>query len=167
MGSVQRMETVLDLPAHPLFVHAPIILTPGTALLAALLTFRRSFRAALTPWFVALAGLTAFTSVLAMRSGEAFDKALKGLAPVDEHEKLATVATWMVVGVLLLSVVTLVLQRRGAAATGAGGSTRSGADPVQLVSAICLLLALGACVWMFRAGHEGAKAVWDGTIKKS
>lgn len=167
------MERVFDLPAHPLFVHAPLVLLPLTSLVAVafmfLPTLRNKFR-----WPLAVASLIVFVFVLlAEQSGKAFDKATKGLTPVDEHAKLAEVTKFLTLGFVVLLFASIAVARKDR-------GFRLEDSPVDevvetsklrapllgtLFSVGTALVGVLATIWMIRTGHEGAKAVWTGTIK--
>jgi uncharacterized membrane protein len=159
------MESFLELPAHPLFVHAPVVLMPITAMLAALFMVRRDFRRRFSSWFAALSGGLLVMTVMATQSGEAFDKALKGLAPIDRHEALAETTQYLVLALFVVAVAQAIMVRRESRPGRSTGNETAKKITTGLAAAVLTFSLLGS-VWMARTGHEGAKAVWDGTIKK-
>jgi DUF1680 family protein len=155
------MLKFLDLPAHPLFVHAPVVLLPLVTIVALLLAVRPSWR--MKAW-AALTGAVAvmFGSVfLAMESGEALDDAFKGLAPTKRHIELAETTRLLTFGLLVLTLVegALIYKRKRAGVE----LNASSAVAERIGAFVVALVALIATVWMIRTGHEGAKAVWSQT----
>jgi hypothetical protein len=154
------MLKFLDLPAHPFFVHAPIVLLPLLTLAALVLAVRPTWRVkAWRPFTGAM--VVQFASLfMAMESGEALDEAFKGLAPTKRHIQLAETTRLLTFAMLVLTVVVSVVVRRRARSVTANDTLlwfeRAG---------VYLVLAIGvvATVWMIRTGHEGAKAVWSQT----
>lgn len=173
------MESLFDLPAHPLFVHAPVVLMPLAALAALALAVRPQWRARFG--FITSAGafVLLVATVLATQSGEAFEEALdeQGIpVPVEKHAELAETARVFVLlfFVFVVAMVAIALVRRSKATSasasgasggpGAGGSGGALAVAGHACAALAVVFGLLGTVWMARTGHEGAKAVWDGTL---
>jgi hypothetical protein len=160
------MERIFDLPAHPMFVHAPLVLLPLTALAAVLFMFRPRWRVKYR-WQLVGSSLVVFVSTfLATQTGEAFDEALKGLAPVKEHAALAEVTQILCFGLFVLTLILAFVAPRlnPISGTGVVSAQRKGTE--RLLSVVVAVVAIVATVWMIRTGHEGANAVWAGTLKK-
>jgi hypothetical protein len=170
------MLKFLDLPAHPFFVHAPIVLLPLLTLAALILVVRPNWR--VKAWFPFTGGVVVlFVSlILAMESGEALDEAFKGLAPTERHIELAETTRLLCFGLLVVTLVQAVLVRRrsrsvevsvaGSADSNASSTNASSPRLVlfeRIGSFVVLLLGIVATIWMIRTGHEGAKAVWSQT----
>ena len=165
------MEKIFDLPAHPLFVHFPIVLTPLLALAAVLLAVRPEWR---RRYGVVVLGGTLITFVmviLAKQSGEEFFELLKREPSIKRHEELADQTTLL----FFLFLVTLAafvgrghLADRRARATSTAPATAdapatTGRGGALLVVLAVLTVVLGgvSTVWMARTGHEGAKSHWS------
>lgn len=155
------LESIGELPSHPLFVHAPVVLMPLLAIFALVLLARPQWRKQVglaLPIFSA--GLAAAT-VLAKESGEELKGLLGDFAPnTDKHESLANTALVMILLLLVTSVAMVAADRWGRAE-----------GPAWLARAAIALVGLSfvfaglATIWMFRAGHEGARLVWKGTVQ--
>ena len=169
------MERFLDLPAHPMFVHAPLVLLPLTSMVAFLFMFKADWRHKFR-WQLALSSLIVFIFILlAESSGEAFDKATKGLTPIDEHAELANTTKFLTFGFLVLTFVAIAVSRTKRSAppddrtTSSDDHTTAVATSAhslsKVVSIVTALVGVLATIWMIRTGHEGAKAVWKGTLK--
>lgn len=159
------MLKFLDLPAHPLFVHAPIVLLPLLTIVSLVLVVRSDWR--VKAWLPFTVGIVAlFVSlILAMESGEALDDAFRGLAPTKRHIQFAETTRLLVFALVVVTVAEAVLVRRRSRSTAV--STTAPNDKLVLLerlgSFVVLLIGVLATIWMIRTGHEGAKAVWSQT----
>jgi uncharacterized membrane protein len=165
------MERIFDLPAHPLFVHAPVVLLPLTCIATILFMFKRTWRYQFR-WQLAVATLVvAVATFLTTQSGEALDEALKGLAPVDKHAELAEFTEILCFVLFLLALGNAVVLQRLHAGVSLPTRTENilgetGATLLETVLTVLIAFtAVLATVWMIRTGHEGARVVWTGTIK--
>jgi hypothetical protein len=168
-----RITTIYGgLPAHPLFVHVPVILIPVTILAAIVCLIKLE-------WFsrygIALAVLSigAMSSIfLTMQAGGALQSALHlhGRAGhlISEHSQAAHYLAFIYVAFTAGVIVTFAAQRiSGGMPTGLGILDRV-LGPRNVFTGLRLvlvLLALGAAVMVFRVGDLGAKAVWQGRIQ--
>jgi uncharacterized membrane protein len=165
------MERIFDLPAHPLFVHTPLVLLPLTSIAAVLFMFNRNWRLRFRWQLASAALIVAVGTFLATESGEALDEALKGLAPIDKHKELGefTQILCFILFVLTLGSAIVLQRFRGQDSSReriTNVTRETGATVVETVlSVLIAITAVLATVWMIRTGHEGARAVWDGTIK--
>jgi hypothetical protein len=160
------MERIFDLPAHPLFVHAPMVLLPLTAIATVLFMFRPIWRVRFR-WQLTVSSLIVFVSTfLATQSGEAFDEALKGLAPVDKHADMAEVTQILCFGLFLLTLLMAVVGPRLNPISGSERVNPQYRAGERLLATVAAVVAIVATVWMIRTGHEGARVVWTGTFKK-
>lgn len=150
------MKTFLGLPAHPLFVHAPLVLVPLVALAALALAVRPQWRRRYSTALAVAALVALVATLLAVRSGEAFEPAVKDVVDLDTHKSLANTTRLLVVLFFLGSAGVAALDRMQ-------NDERPWADrAAQAVVAVTALLAVAGSVWMARTGHEGARLVWDG-----
>jgi uncharacterized membrane protein len=165
------MERIFDLPAHPLFVHTPLVLLPLTSIAAVLFMFNRNWRFRFRWQLAGAALVVAVGTFLATQSGEALDEALKGLAPIDKHKELGefTQILCFVLFAMTLGNAFFLQRLRGRHSSGERVkhvTRETGATVVETVLSVLIAITAGlATVWMIRTGHEGARAVWDGTIK--
>jgi uncharacterized membrane protein len=168
-----RIKTIYSgLPAHPLFVHVPVVLIPTTIVTAIVFVFKRE-------WFarygiaLALVSIVAMSSVfLAMQAGAALRGALNLQGPtaklISEHEQAAHILAIVYVLFTATLIVTFASQRiSGGMPTGLAlvdGALSPGTIFTALRVAL-VLLALGAGYMCFRTGDLGAKAVWQGRLQ--
>jgi hypothetical protein len=160
-------NSILGLPAHPLIVHAVVVLVPLAALLvgasAVSPRFRHWARHA-TP-LVCLVGLAMVP--LASQTGEELERSVPHSALVEQHAELADSLLPLMIGVTAVALVQWWLHRRGVAAAAAdaddsrrGDVSRQRAVSVA-VTVVALLVSVGTLVQVGRIGHSGAKAVWS------
>lgn len=152
------MESISGLPAHPLFVHAPVVLVPLAMLFALACAARPGLRRR-AGW--ALAGAAVVTLVatqLAVSSGYRFDELLDGAADTSDHQALGETTRNLVAVFAVGSLVTAVLDRPG------GGPSARRRWAVLAAMAVTTLSSVMATLWVIRTGDEGARLVWDGVI---
>lgn len=155
------LESIGELPSHPLFVHAPVAFTPLLAIFALVLLVRSSWRRQVGLALPVLSAGVAVATLLAKESGEELEELLGDFAPnTDKHQSLAITALVMLV-VLTVTSTAMVVADRLAKADGPAWASR--AAPALL--GLSLIVACLATIWMFRAGHEGARLVWKGTVQ--
>jgi hypothetical protein len=168
-----RMTTIYGgLPAHPLFVHVPVVLIPVTILAAIVCMVR-------TDWFsrygiaLALVSIAAMSSIfITMQAGAALEAALDLTGPaahlISEHSHAAHILAFVYVGFTAILIVTFASQRiSGGRETGLTIVDRLLAPRAIFTGlrVLLVLLALGAAVMVFRVGDLGAKAVWQGRLQ--
>ncbi len=168
-----RITTIYSgLPAHPLFVHVPVILIPTTVVAAIVLVLRPAW---LSRYGVALAlaSIVAMSSIfLTMQSGAALRAALhlQGRAAnlISQHAQAAHILAYVYVVFTATVILTFAAQRiSGGRLTRLAVVDRVLAPrPVWAALRVALvLLAIGAGYMVFRTGDLGAKAVWQGRIQ--
>jgi hypothetical protein len=168
-----RITTVYSgLPAHPLFVHVPVILIP-TAVVAAIVFMGRP------DWFgrygiaLALLSIVAMSSIfLTMQAGGALrgELHLQGRAAtlISEHSQAANILAIVFTAFTAVLIVTFAAYRiSGGRPTGLGIVDRllSSRSTFTALRILLVVLALGAGFMTFRTGDLGAKAVWAGRLQ--
>lgn len=165
--------TILGLPAHPLIVHAVVVLVPLAALLLGASAVSARFRhwARYASPATALLGLVMVP--LATSSGENLERNVEQTAQLREHTQLGDTLLPFMVVVTVLAFALAWFELRG----GVGGrGDRGGADGSQgvlarlgsptvlrVVAVLGVVAALGTLVQVGRIGHSGAQSVWSGT----
>ena len=168
-----RITTIYSgLPAHPLFVHVPVVLIPATVITAVIFMVKRE-------WFsrygiaLAVVSIVAMSSIfLTMQAGAALRAALnlQGQAAklISEHSQAAHILAYVYVAFTATLIVTFAAQRIShGRPTGLGIVDRPlSSKPVYTALRVVLvLLSIGAGYMCFRTGDLGAKAVWQGRIQ--
>jgi uncharacterized membrane protein len=160
------------LPAHPLFVHVPVILIP-TAVIGALVFMARPEWLGRYGIALCLVSIVAMSSVfLTMQAGAALrgELHLHGEAAtlISEHSHAAHILAIVFTLFTAVLIVTFAAYRiSGGRPTGLGIvdrllSSRSSFDALRI---LLVVLAIGAGFLTFRTGDLGAKAVWAGRLQ--
>jgi hypothetical protein len=168
-----RITTIYDgLPAHPLFVHVPVVLIPTTVVAAIVFMARTQW---LRRYGIALAvvSIVAMSSIfLTMQAGAALRGALhlQGEAAVliSQHAQAAHILAYIYVVFTATLIVTFAAYRiAGGMPTGLAIVDRPLApnSVFQALRVLLVVLALAAGYMVFRTGDLGAKAVWQGRIQ--
>jgi len=168
-----RITTIYSgLPAHPLFVHVPVVLIPVTIVTAIVFMIRPQ-------WFsrygiaLAVVSIVAMSSVfLTMQAGAALRAALNLQGPaanlISQHAQAAHILAVVYVVFTATLIVTFAAYRiSGGMPTGLGIVDRL-LTPKPIWAAlrvVLVLLSVGAGYMTFRTGELGAKAVWEGRIQ--
>lgn len=168
-----RIKTIYSgLPAHPLFIHVPVVLIP-LSVLGALACIARP------RWFdrygilLCLCAITAMSSIfLAMRAGAALEGALHLSGPtaqlIQEHSHAAHILAIVFVAFTAVLILSFSAHRiSGGRPTGLGiADTLLGSRAAYLGLRILLvMLALVSAYYVYRVGDLGAKAVWEGRLQ--
>jgi len=160
-----RIGTIYSgLPAHPLFLHVPVIFIPLTGLAALVAAVRPPF---LERYGVALAVVTIATlagTILTADAGSALRRELRGgggfggagfgpaggeASLIARHASAGHMLEYLTIVFALAVIGSVVLLRR-----------REGAA-LRIVSA---LLGIACIFFVVKAGDLGAKAVWNGRL---
>lgn len=170
-----RITTIYDgLPAHPLFVHVPVILIPVTVICAIVFAARPDW---LARYGIALAlvAIVAMSSLfLTLQAGAALRGALHLQGPaatlISEHSQAAHILAIVFVLFTATLIVTFAARRISSGSpTGLRIVDRLLA-PTPIFAALrvaLVLLAIGAGYMTFRTGDLGAKAVWQGRLQQA
>jgi hypothetical protein len=178
------MVTVDGIPAHPLVVHAVVVLLPLAAVGTLLVVARPVWRRQLGVWILLLALVGVASVPVAAETGSQLAQSMGGGSPlVAVHATRASTLLLPALVFLALLAATVVLGRRAdAAAAGSGAdavyaatgrtrtrtATRTAANTasrqrvttvVGVLAALAGVVVTGLVVWI---GHAGSVAVWSG-----
>jgi hypothetical protein len=168
-----RITTIYSgLPAHPLFVHVPVVLIPVTLVAAIALMVRPDW---LGRYGIALAvaSIVAMSSVfLTMQAGGALESALhlhgEAARLISEHSQAAHILAIVYTAFTALVILAFAALRiSGDRPTGLAIADRLLSPPAMLTTlrVLVVVLALVAGFFTFRTGDLGAKAVWAGKLQ--
>lgn len=151
-----EIEELFGLPAHPLVVHAAVVLLPlaavATLVCAAIPRARRPF--ALITLGLALVATVAVG--LAQGSGEELEEQVDETELVEEHteqgERVLPWAIGVVVAATAVAAIPIVSRRRPSVPSR---------TVTAVVVAVSLVAGVGATWTVVDVGHSGAKATWD------
>jgi uncharacterized membrane protein len=148
------ISKVFGLPAHPLFVHVPIVLIPLTAIGAIAIACSARARERLG-WIVLGIGIVAGLSTqLAIDSGEALQDSVRRSAALRDHIASADSIRPLILLLFLVALGVVLLGRSQRKVPAAGRAA---------IIAVTLLVAVVTNVRLFQIGHSGAKATWQQT----
>jgi hypothetical protein len=174
-----RITTIYSgLPAHPLFLHVPVVLIPVAAIGALLIAVWPNW---ITRFGVPLAALTVVAlagTFLTVGAGIALRDALHlngagggfGFGPGTEiarHAHAADILRLLMIGFTAVMIITVLAHRIAAGApTGLRAVDRGLARPVirGVLRVLLGALAIACAYFVFHTGDLGAKAVWAGRL---
>jgi hypothetical protein len=156
------LTTFLGLPAHPFFVHIPVVLIPLCAVGAVLMLWPK-LRRALGWWICGLLVITGIVTQLAISSGKSLKPYVQESALVHQHTRIGeNIRPWLLLMFVALVGVMLVdraLQRRA--------EQPDARDPLRIagvsLAVLSILFSAMSVYWIYRIGHSGSKAAWHAT----
>jgi hypothetical protein len=166
------VDELFGLPAHPLVVHAAVVLVPLAAIGVLVIAFWPAARAKLGVAVVVIAALGTLFAYLAVESGGYFEEQVEETEQVEEHAKLGDSGLASAVAVLLGAVAVTgfgVYERRRSDASepanSSSGGTAGGPDRKLVylrtgVGVVAVVLVSLGTLQIARIGHSGAKATW-------
>lgn len=173
-----EINNLFGLPAHPLLVHAPIVLVPLCFIAAIFMAIKPEWRRRYGIPTAVLAVVSAVMVQLAIGSGEELEQRVRESNLIEKHSQIAENARPFVF-LFALALVGIavwdVLQRRTAANASAAGtevdaaSSTKSAKASKLVSVamvVTVLLGAASTYMVVQTGHSGAKATWHNTPAK-
>jgi hypothetical protein len=152
-----ELESLFGLPAHPLVVHAAVVLLPLAAVATIVVALVPRARRHYAPVAFGLALAATVAVGLAQGSGEELEDRVDETALVEAHtEKGEQVLPWAVLTLLVSGAVVAAgpLQRRF-------GDKVKPAVVTGVLTAGALVAGIGATVTVIDVGHSGAKATWN------
>lgn len=151
-----EVEELFGLPAHPLVVHAAVVLLPlaavATLTCAAVPRLRRHY--ALVALGLAIAAVVAVG--LAQGSGEELEERVEETELLEAHteqgERVLPWAIGVAVAAAVITAVPVLMRRRPDTSPGA---------VTAVAVALSLIAGVGATWTVVDVGHSGAKATWS------
>jgi hypothetical protein len=166
-----QIDTIYSgLPAHPLFLHVPVILIPVAAIAAIVLAAWPRLFARHGTWVGLVAVLALGATNLTMGAGEKLrdDLHLDGPGLIARHAAAAgTLRIVLIAFTALLLVAVAAFRTGGPRVTGVGTvdgalqAVRSQAALGALLRVIVGALSVASLYYVFHTGDLGAKAVWQ------
>jgi uncharacterized membrane protein len=168
-----RITTIYGgLPAHPLFVHVPVVLIPVSVVAAVVFMVKGE-------WFsrygvaLCVVSIVAMSSIfLTMQAGAALrgELNLQGRAAqlISEHSQAAHILAIVYVAFTATLIVTFAAKRiSGGMPTGLHivDGLLSSRSVLVALRVLLVLISIGAGYMCFRTGDLGAKAVWQGRVQ--
>jgi hypothetical protein len=160
-----EISKLFGLPAHPLFVHLPVVLIPLAAVGAVMIAVRPAWRARLGALIVAAAGVGLAGIQLAIGSGEELEDLVKETEAVERHEDLAGITRLSVLFFFLAVTAFVVYDRRlRSRAVPAGPDTIAAPQRSRALIGLAVLTVAAsvlATTAVVQSGHTGAQATWE------
>ncbi len=160
------MEELWGIPAHPLFVHVPVVALPVLGAAGWLVAARTGWRQRFSLPLLGATLVTMVATILASRSGGPLEEALQpGIGTrIDRHQQLGEQTTVLTilffVGVVAMTGGDQWLRLRGRSETGEIRPAHRHA--VRALAVGAAVLGTLAAIWAIRTGHEGARVTWSG-----
>lgn len=156
------LDSIFGLPAHPLVVHAAVVLVPLAAIGTIVIAFWPAARSRIG-WIVAALGIVGFVfAFLAKESGESLLSSTRVTQLVKDH---AEMGKWGVIGAFLVggSATSIMLfdtfvkmrERKGESELSVTRPLRT------LIGVFAVVLTIFGTVLVVNVGHSGARATWD------
>lgn len=156
------LDNIFGVPAHPLIVHAVVVLVPLAALGAILVAVSPRVRARIGWLVAACAVLDVVLVPMATGSGESLEERVAETALVEKHTAMGEALLPWVIGVAVGMVALMALVHFTARlAEGAAAPAWAASWVALVVAAIVVVSASGALVQVARIGHSGAEASWS------
>ncbi len=153
-----EISNIFGLPAHPIFVHAAVVLLPLAALGSILVAAKPRWRKHYAPLVAALAIAAVGSVGLAQGSGEKLEDRVVETPLIEKHtDQGESVLPWAI-GVALVATATATLPL--VEGLGTKFSPRNLTLGLVLASA---LVGAGSTWVLVAVGHSGANATWGDT----
>ena len=151
-----EIDSLFGLPAHPLLVHAAVVLLPLAAILTIVCAAVPKARRCFAPVALGLAIVAVIAVGVAQGSGEALEEHVKETTLVEQHtEQGESVLPWAIAVTVAAGAVVaipLLMKRR---------PNLSGQTVTAVVVVVSLIAGAGAMWKIVEVGHSGAKATWN------
>jgi len=163
-----KIDEVFGLPAHPLFVHIPIVLIPLAALGTLIMAVVPRTRARLGWPTVAVSGAAVFFAWMAKGSGAKLALRVDPDPKLTHHINMGN-TMYLVALVFFVLVTAFVVvdsrarARAGSEAAGPGGdqTRRTAHGPVLAVLAVLAVVSgAAATARIIQVGHAGSRVTW-------
>jgi uncharacterized membrane protein len=161
-----RIAKFGGLPAHPLFVHIPVVLIPLVAIGAIAMACSARVRDRFGWVVLGLAVVAGLSTQLAIGSGKALEHSVQKSNALDQHIAIAESIRPLALLLLLVALGVMLVDRRTRGAWPFRSNPRPGATPLILrgaLVALTIVVAVGTCVRLYQIGDSGAKATWQNT----
>jgi len=150
-----EINTLFGLPAHPLVVHAAVVLLPIAAVALIVVAAVPKARRVYAPVVFGVALLATIAVGLAQQSGESLEGQVTRTEQLEEHtEQGQTVLPWAIAVTVVSAAVAAEPYLRG----------RLGKVSPNLVAGVLivgsLVAGVGATWTVIEVGHSGATSVW-------
>ena len=161
-----RIAKFAGLPAHPLFVHIPVVLIPLVAIGAVAMACSSRVRDRLGWVVLGLAVVAGLSTQLAISSGQALQESVQKSSALDRHVAIAESIRPLALLLFLVALGVMLIDRRKRGAWPFRSGARQDALPAVAragLVALTIAVAITTCVRLYQIGDTGAKATWRNT----
>ena len=155
------MKEIFGLPAHPFFVHIPVVLIPLVSIGVVLIAIRPSWRRRYGLLAVGASAVIVIATQFTVTSGEEFDKRIGQFDLTKHHRELGQTTRWLVVALFVLVLAFVLIGRYTDQHTSAAASLAWMRPLMAGLAVVTVAAAVLSTVWVARTGHEGTKIVWE------
>lgn len=146
-----KINTMLGLPAHVLFLHVPVVLIPIVCTLIAALAIRPAWRAKFGVATALVATGTMAATILTVNAGEALrDQRGESGTKLTQHAELGGQLRWLIIALTIAFILLLVADQYMTLIPAAA----------PIIAIAFTALAILTVVWCARTGHLGAELAW-------
>jgi uncharacterized membrane protein len=154
---------VFGLPAHPLFVHVPVVLIPLVAIGAIAMACSARVRERFGWLVLAFAVVAGVSTQLAIDSGQALRRHVPRSAALDRHVHIAESIRPLILLLFLVALAVMLADRRARGSWPFAGREpkRPGRLGAAALIVVTIVVGVGTTVRLFQIGDSGAKATWQ------
>lgn len=161
-----ELNTLFGLPAHPLIVHAAVVLVPLAAIAVILITCNSKWRSSHALLGALIAGGATIAVGLAGGTGEQLAESIKRSELIRAHIRQADSVLPFSIGVAIVAGILLVL--RIAQWKNYDLLAKIKIKPQTLfgvLMAAAIICGAASTFFVTQVGHSGAKATWSTVVK--
>ncbi|MEY2461104.1 MAG: hypothetical protein QOG30_2934 [Acidimicrobiaceae bacterium] len=160
-----RITKFAGLPAHPLFVHIPVVLLPLVAIGAIGMALSARIRDRLGWVVLVLSIIAGLSTQLAIGSGKALVDSVTKSSALDQHVAIAESIRPLALLLFVVALGVMLLDRRARSQWPFRQSDQKTAPPWMnvVLAAMTVTVALATCARLYQIGDSGAKATWQNT----
>jgi uncharacterized membrane protein len=164
LPTVAAISKLFGLPAHPLFVHVPVVLIPLVGIGAIAMACSGRVRDRYGWLVLTVAVVAGLSTQLASNSGEALRHSVAQSTALRRHVHIASSIRPLILLLFLVALAVMLLDRRARGAWPfSRTAVRSSFGPLTraVMIAVTIVVAVGTNVRLFQIGDSGAKATWQ------
>jgi uncharacterized membrane protein len=162
IGNGMEIDNFFGIPAHPLIVHAVVVLVPLAALGAIAVVLSPWVRSHIGWLVAATAALNVLLVPLATGSGESLEERIDETALVETHAEMGEqLLPWIIALALVVGTFMVLARLTSRRSSDTPPPMWASHTATLVVAAITVIAATGALVQVARIGHSGAKASWS------
>ncbi|HEY5697284.1 MAG TPA: DUF2231 domain-containing protein [Acidimicrobiales bacterium] len=155
-----ELDTLFGLPAHPLIVHAAVVLVPLAAIGTIAIAVSAKARLHIGWIVVALTASAFVLALLGQGSGESLQEKTDESELTEEHAELGETMPWFALPIFITASGVMVLDRRRASTDAESQPSWMGPAVIAMSTAAILASVVGT-VRIAQVGHSGARATWQ------